>query len=109
MIENAIKDFSETLQVQKLGERQRVKGKFRETFDPLEDFKATAIPGGMNDVVIDSDGASIQIDYKFYVVGSQSIPDRSLITYKGVIYEVRGFIDRNPHGDFTIYKGVKRR
>jgi len=109
MVENSIIEFEEAAEVEKITGRQLVKGKFRETFSSKEDFKTAAIPGGMNDVVIDDNGASIQIDYKFYVVGSQSIPDRSLITFRGIIYEVRGFIDRNPHGDFTIYKGVKRR
>lgn len=109
MVEDSIVAFQVDAKVEKSTGRQLVKGKFRESFASKEDFKTTPIPGGMNDVVIDNNGASIQIDYKFYVVGSQSIPDRSLITYKDIVYEVRGFIDRNPHGNFTIYKGVKRR
>lgn len=109
MVSDSIKSFEKDIEVKKVTGRSRVKGKFRETFSAFKDRKAAAIPGGVNDVVIDDNGASIQIDYKFYIIGVQDIPDRSIIKYQGVEYEVRGFIDRVDYGGFSIYKSARRR
>ena len=110
MLELVLNDpnFKQTLKVRKMTGTSKVRGKMRETFAAAVNVVMVPIPAGENDVIIEGT-SRIQGDFKFYKVGADDIPSRSIVEYQGADYEVRLFIDRSFHGNYTRYLGKRRR
>lgn len=109
MVSQAIKRFLQPVIVQKLTERKKERGKFRETFASPTTVQMTVIPVGPNDILIGDNGSRVKADKKFYVIGISDLPSGSILEHEGVKYEIRGFLDRFFHGDYTIHFGKRRR
>jgi len=110
MLELVLNDpnFRETISIRKRTGTTKIRGKMRETYAAAVNRNAVAIPAGENDVIIEGT-SRIQGDFKFYFVGDKDIPERSIVQYQGADYEIREFIDRSFHGNYTLYLGKRRR
>ena len=110
MLEESIIEFQEPVKVQERTGRTKIKGKFRDTFAPVVNMTASAIPAGENDFVIEPGGERIKAEKKFYFVGKVQLKDGTLVTSdEGIIYEIRGYNDRSFHGNYTVFMGNRRR